>query len=292
MIGIFVCTYRRSVVRDCLLSLIQSIQQTSCRDVEIHVVDNDTAGSGKAVFDTLMQESDIPLFYHLESSPGIASARNRCLDLAAEACDWLLFVDDDETVDEQWFAGYLSVFENSEADAYVGWVKTVYPEYVGHDIRESGLHDRSAHEHLKPIRFGACNNCALSIDFINQHTLRFDDQYNAMMGEDSDLFERINRKGGRILWNAQSTVYEILVPERATRAWAYKRYGRVGKTYALRKKRYLSRMGILKELVQSTVNMAAAFGLAWLCYLKPSKHVKFYAYFLRNRAKVRAFLDV
>ena len=291
MIGIFVCTYKRPVVRDCLLSLIESIEQTSCQDVEIHVIDNDASGSGKQAFDSVVSESDFPLFYHLEGSPGIASARNRCLELAANRCQWLLFVDDDETVAPEWFGGYLSVFENSDAVAYVGLVETVYPEYVKDEVRYSGLHDRSQKPHLQMISSGACNNCALSIDFIEKHQLRFDDRYNSMMGEDSDLFERIHRLGGVILWNAHSIVYEILVPERATRDWAYQRYQWVGETYALRKKRYMSRMGIFKELVQSVLNSAVAFGLSWLCFPWPAKHVKFYAYFIRNRAKVRAFLN-
>ena len=290
MIGIFVCTYQRPAIRDCLLSLIDSVKQTACQTVEIHVVDNDPSGSGKAAFDTVASGSELALFYHLESAPGIASARNRCLELAASRCQWLLFVDDDETVAPVWFAEYLALFERHPADAYVGAVETVYPDYV--DVRDSGLHDRGQRPHLQPIAIGACNNCALSVDFINQHRLRFDERYNTMMGEDSDLFERIHRLGGLTLWNARSVVYEILVPERATRQWAYQRYQRVGETYALRQQRYGSRLGVMKELVLSTVNMVVALGLAGICFPWPAKHVKYYAYFTRNRAKVRTFINV
>lgn len=294
MIGIFICTYMRPVLEDCLRSVIASIHQSAGTalegTVEIHVIDNDQLGSGRAAFDVVANDSDAPMFYHQESTPGISSARNRCLEIACGRVDWLLFIDDDETVEQEWFGGYQQILSSPQADAYVGLVETVYPDYVQADVRDSGLHDRSRRLHLSPITFGACNNCALSMAFIEQHRLRFDDRYNQMMGEDSDLFERIHRLGGRILWNDRSTVHEILVPERATREWVFKRYTWVGETYALRKQRYLSPMGRKKELVQSSLNMAVAWTLSALCLLIPAQHVKFRAFFLRNRAKVRTFL--
>jgi len=292
MIGIFICTFKRPVIRDCLLSVMDSIIQSGVDNVEIHVVDNDKNGSGKAAIDAVLPKSPVPLYYHQEEAPGIANARNHCLEIASNRVDWLLFVDDDETVKPDWFEGYLSAMEERQADAYVGLVETVYPDYVEEAVRHSGLHDRTQQAHLSTSKNGACNNCAFSMAFIEQHELRFDDRYNSMMGEDSDLFERIQRLGGTILWNARSVVCEILVPERATREWAFQRYDWVGQTYALRKKRYLSRVGMIKELLQSTLNMGVALLLAVICLPVPAKHVRFYAYFIRNRAKVRAFLNI
>ena len=291
MIGIFVCTYQRPSIRDCLLSLIASVRQAGNPDVELHVVDNDANGSGQSLVNAVSAEMDFPVHYQVESRPGIASARNRCLDIARERVEWLLFVDDDETVKPDWLAGYLSAMEEKSAAAYVGLVETLYPDYVEAAIQGSGLHDRQQRPHLSLVKNGACNNCAFSMAFLQQHHLSFDGRYNQMMGEDSDLFEQIHQLGGSIVWNAQSVVSEILVPERATRAWVFQRYEHVGQTYALRKKRYLSKSGVFKELIQSLLNAGIAWSLAWICRFLPAKHVRFYAYFLRNRAKVRAFLS-
>lgn len=291
MIGIFVCTYQRPSIRECLLSLIESIRQAGAADVELHVVDNDANGSGRVWVEAVAAETGFPVGYHMEPRPGIASARNRCLDIARERVEWLLFVDDDETVRPDWLAGYLSALADKPAAAYVGLVETLYPDYVEAAVRDSGLHDRQQRPHLSPVKNGACNNCAFSMEFLNQHQLSFDGRYNHMMGEDSDLFEQIHQLDGGIVWNARSVVSEILVPERASREWVFQRYERVGQTYALRKKRYLSKGGVFKELIQSLLNAGVAWSLAWCSLFLPAKHVRFYAYFLRNRAKVRAFLS-
>ena len=62
------------------------------------VVDNDPEGSAA---DTVRAFAELDITYAVETSPGIAEARNRFLALSGDA-EFIVFVDDDEFVAENW----------------------------------------------------------------------------------------------------------------------------------------------------------------------------------------------
>ena len=64
-----------------------------------------------------------------EPELGIPFARNRALDSAtARKCRWLIFVDDDETVDSQWLSNLLLGAETHNYDLAAGPVVPTRPE--------------------------------------------------------------------------------------------------------------------------------------------------------------------
>src|SRR4051794_3771547 len=97
-----IATYRRPGE---LARLLTSLKGTGELDALVHVlvVDNDAAGSARSV----VVQSPTTATYVVEPQPGIAAARNRALD-EAEGYDAIIFVDDDEWVDESWLAELLA----------------------------------------------------------------------------------------------------------------------------------------------------------------------------------------
>lgn len=93
-VTIGVPTYRRPELLEALLRTLPS-RIAECADlgiaVDVLVVDNDPAGSGRDV----AAGADLPVRYVVEPAPGIAAARNRILDECVDR-DLVAFIDDDE----------------------------------------------------------------------------------------------------------------------------------------------------------------------------------------------------
>lgn len=67
------------------------------------VVDNDAEGrAGVAVGEALAAGYPWPLHHVVAPERGISHARNRALEAALPGCDYLAFIDDDETAPRDW----------------------------------------------------------------------------------------------------------------------------------------------------------------------------------------------
>ena len=106
-LGVTVATYRRPKGLDRLLSSIAEAEVPKGAELLVVVVDNDPEGSSRDIVD--QYASLLETHYEIEPERGIPFVRNRgvraALDLGATH---ILFVDDDERVDEQWLVGIAS----------------------------------------------------------------------------------------------------------------------------------------------------------------------------------------
>jgi glycosyltransferase involved in cell wall biosynthesis len=99
-VDICAATYRRPAM---LRELLDSLTKQSLSDditYRIIIADNDSDGSAKAIIGEYEKSCPVPLIYGWEPRRGISYARNCCLALAQS--EWVAFVDDDETVAEDW----------------------------------------------------------------------------------------------------------------------------------------------------------------------------------------------
>ena len=95
-IQVCLLTYKRpELLRQTLLSLCDQAIPNPMVRMHLLIVDNDAAGSGKAIFNATLAGSSIPARYVREPSRGIGNARNRALSESAEM-DYIAFLDDDE----------------------------------------------------------------------------------------------------------------------------------------------------------------------------------------------------
>lgn len=233
IVTIAICTYKRSYLIETINSVIKSVNKTS-ELVTINIIDNDENMSAFDMFNSIPKAENYKIQYFSEKSKGVVNARNRAI--TSVQTKWLIFIDDDELVDENWFMNYLDVINNKAISfgAAIGPVFTTYPDFVPIDIKNSRIHDRKHYNHLERIFHGATNNCLIDMSYVKKNDLKFDQQFNETGGEDSDFFERLSQVAP-IIWNNKSIVYEMLTKGRASHEWALNRLYNNGKTYGKRK---------------------------------------------------------
>ncbi len=160
----------------------------------------------------------------------VATARNACLDAARG--DWLIFVDDDETVEVDWLEGHLSAARDFDADAVFGPVHPRYPEgtpawFVAADPL---FQDWRWQEDGRRVPHGRTGNTLVRRAAVGD--LRFDRSFGRSGGEDHDFFLRFAAAGGRMVVTDRARVHETVPAQRATPAYVLDRATRTGQLYA------------------------------------------------------------
>ncbi|TDT18499.1 GT2 family glycosyltransferase [Ilumatobacter fluminis] len=216
-----VATYRRPDGLDALLSSIE--QATAGVPVRVVVVDNDPVGSAKFVAD----RHAIVARYEIEATPGIAAARNRCLELVEVHEDAIVFVDDDERVSTEWLAALLQAARDYGADIVGGPVVSELPDGVGPWAR---LHQRRIEPDGSRSGLPATNNALVRTSLLRKAGApKFDPSFSVSGGSDTDFFWRLKEDhGAHIVWSDTALVYEDVPPERTTLRWLCRRSYRNG----------------------------------------------------------------
>lgn len=138
---VMVCTYDRP---DGLAAFLDTyLADPTTLRATLLVVDNNP--DGRAAATVTAASSRAPgrsIVYAHEPRPGIAAARNRCLDHVTAKVDAFVFVDDDELVPPGWLGALLGAAHDHDADIVNGNVETVLPPDAPGWVRRSGLFER------------------------------------------------------------------------------------------------------------------------------------------------------
>lgn len=257
-IAVAVATHRRP---EGLLALLASLADStdSTPAFDLIVVDNDPAGSGLAALDGTERSYPFTITTVVEPRPGIAAARNRALDLAAEH-EWICFVDDDETVEPTWLERLVAAQQTTEADAVTGPVEFRWAVRPPRWVELGGFAIRPDHQDLEQCRLAATNNAMFSVTALRSRGIRFDDALGLTGGSDMLLSRSLSDAGGRIVWAEQARVHEVMPPERCTARWSIRRAIRSGNTSALVELTLVRERGQLRRAARRSVLVAG--GLA------------------------------
>ena len=206
------------------------------------VLDNDPERSAFAVIRDLGPTFPFPLEYENVIQAGLATIRNRALDVARGACDVLAMIDDDECPEPQWLGELLAVHSRTSATAVVGPVPSTIP--VGaprwlHDFRKREL---PVFADGATLSDGWSGNCLLDMKAVTALGVRFDREFNFAGGEDQLFFREIVARGGRIAYAARAVAWEDLPAERQSLRFVFKRSFRRGNTLALCDRRLMGRL--------------------------------------------------
>lgn len=221
-------TYQRTdqiaeACRAVLAELSQAAQaQPELGELRLLVVDNDPTGSARAEVE---QVADERVTYVVESTPGIAAARNRALDETVNTRA-IVFIDDDERPAPGWLSALVGCWQRSGADGVAGPVRSILPESTDPWVRLSGWYDREHRAKLASgttIATAATNNLLLDRRSVEQSGVRFDTAFGLSGGSDNKFTLDFSKSGARMVWCAEAVVLEQVPEQRASRSYVSRR---------------------------------------------------------------------
>ena len=218
---ISVATYMRP---DGLKRLLDSLIAGG-KVADVVVVDNDPDGSAR----TIAEEHSAVTFYAIQPEAGIAQARNAGLEYFSAGYDGIIFVDDDEWVEPEWFFTLTSYLESNDADVVQGPVITCLPQDCPAWIRRGGFFQRERVPSGTPLLSAATNNTALAREaWVRAGEPRFDPSFSETGGSDWDFFWGLRRSGARIAYCNDAVVSEDVPASRLNAKWLVRRSMRSG----------------------------------------------------------------
>src|SRR5208337_4435068 len=113
-----ICTYKRPNMLRLLLDACAKLEAVPGLQLGVLIVDNDPAGSARAVAEAARTMFSMQIHYVVEAKRGIANARNCVLEEALlRNAAFLAFIDDDEVMRPDWLSKLYRTMEETNADA-------------------------------------------------------------------------------------------------------------------------------------------------------------------------------
>ncbi len=224
-------THDRPVaLRRCLESLqAQTVERSS---FEVVVVDDGSFGDVAGLLDTVASQGPVVMRCERQPPSGLNTARN--LGVSVAVGDVIAFLDDDTLVAPGWAAALLSAFGSNPCDAVGGRVELALdgpaPEWLGarrYYLAEYDLGPESRWiEGDDPVPVGA--NCAIRrgvLDRVGGFHPGLDRIGTSLISNgDTELFRRLQARGGKLRYEPRASVTHCVASERLTVAYFLKRH--------------------------------------------------------------------
>ncbi|GAA2107730.1 hypothetical protein GCM10009841_27870 [Microlunatus panaciterrae] len=227
---IAVLTYKRPADLAELLPLLIKQMDGVDEQVSVMVIDNDPAASARetvAGFAAVLDDASLVTYVH-EPTPGIAYARNRALDEAADA-HLLIFLDDDERPTETWLQSMIETYRRTGCAGAAGPVLPDYETEPDPWIVAGGFFVRKQFPDGAERPAAGSGNLLLDVRQLNElGPLRFDPEFGLTGGSDTVFTYHITRSGRKIIWSEGAAVVDKVPSKRSTRAWVLQRAFRNG----------------------------------------------------------------
>ena len=201
-----VCTRNRPHLLDRLLRSMAAQKLPADADVRVLIVDNnDVLQTDRDTVDRLLP---FPVTLIHAPQPSVSLARNAILDHAEEiAADWILGVDDDGWVEEDWLTEFIQSCRANPDKILIGnWAHVFAPD-AGPLVVHSGLRE------LRPANAApipsTCNFALPRRIFDRKKGLgmRFDPAFGESGGEDVEFMRRAERAHGITIGAANQAVF-------------------------------------------------------------------------------------
>jgi glycosyltransferase involved in cell wall biosynthesis len=225
-----ILTFRRPEMLSRLLPRVldQLDRLPSGTEGAILVIDNDPAASAREATAAFGE----PVRYVHEPSPGIAAARQRCL-LEAMGYDLLQFIDDDEEPVADWLTSMVTAWRTFARPAAVaGRVLPRYAVPPSEWIIAGGFFVRGRHPSGTELDAAPAGNLLLDVHQVQELGAAFDPGLGLHGGEDTLFTRDLVAHGGRIVFNDDAAISDLVPAERLTREWVLRRAWFHGSTAA------------------------------------------------------------
>ena len=201
--------------------------------ITVIVVDNDAAEPMRGLIETLRPGFPWQLVYASEPVQGVASARNRYLDLVPADADYIASIDDDEVPVPGWLDELLAVARAHGAPIVQGPVRPAFVSAPPAWLQRGRFLELGPYEDGSALHFGYAGNCLIETAAVRRLGLRFDERFNRTGGEDQHFFGMALKAGLPIVTAAGAIVDETVPPGRATLGYLLRRRFRMGNTLAM-----------------------------------------------------------
>jgi succinoglycan biosynthesis protein ExoM len=221
-ITVCICTYKRPRLLQRLLLELGRQATDGQFTYSIVVADNDSDRSAEPVVSAARAALPVEIQYCVEPRRNIALARNKALEHATG--ELIACLDDDEFPTTHWLLTLFTALHGHQADGVLGPVKPFYEKTPPSWIIRGKIHERPAHKtgtrlHWRQARTG---NVLFRKRILKDVQEPFRAQFG-IGGEDQDFFERMMEAGHSFIWCDEAVAYEVVPPERWTRAYVLKR---------------------------------------------------------------------
>jgi glycosyltransferase involved in cell wall biosynthesis len=224
-----ITTYLRPDGLRSALDAVARLRVPARWELDVVVVDNDAAGSGKPVVDEARGRG-LDVRYLVEPARGISQVRNRAIAEATGSA-WLLFLDDDEAPAADWLERLDAVQQATDADVTIGPSVPTFEVDPPAWIRDGGFFERERFATGDEIPFWHARTSGVLVRtaaFAHLGPRPFDEALALSGGEDRSFFERIHAAGGRFAWADDALVVETVPASRARLGWLLRRAYRTG----------------------------------------------------------------
>lgn len=204
---------RNQLLRACLESLHAATAARPEYQVAFMVIDNNATPLAHQV----LGDFDGRTQCCWEPRPGIPFARNRALQCAREwGADFIAFIDDDETVDPDWFSQIMPCIDRPGVDVVSGRV-----------LQEIAGHERPKDKGCALQRDRAETDNVIFKAWLAER-LQFDESLAQCGGSDTLFFRQAHALGAIIHLCNAAVARESMPAERDTLAWHMRRHFRYG----------------------------------------------------------------
>ena len=200
------------MLQRCLRSLGKQLAPPDLQ-LSIIVIDNDPAGSARAVVMDCAKAASFSVRYVHEPRRGIAIARNAALDAAIGAgADWIAFIDDDEWAEPDWISELMAP-EYLDTPVLQGTRVFEYPQPRPFWVLPDNGPWRG--KEGKICKTASTANVRFSVGLALEG-LRFDERIGSGGGEDQQFFAEAYRRGWVIRKTGKAVTTETMHPARLT----------------------------------------------------------------------------
>ena len=252
-IAICIITYKRlSKLKLCINSIAN---QTTSFDYDIIIVDNDSESKIETSIYEIAQEKKLSIKYHIEHTKGIASARNKCVEIVRSKYKYLVFIDDDEEALDNWLDSLVNSIKKFQSDIVAGPVISEFEDQSFSFINKRSFFNRKRPPTGTLLKNCRTGNLIANTKIFNKYPIPFEEKFKTMGGSDSHFFKTIHKDGFITKWDNQAIVKEIVSKERTKLLWIIKRMLRVGASNAYSD--YLNNLykKILRKCISSVLTL-------------------------------------
>lgn len=273
-IQIAICTCRRPrMLRDCLKSIFK-MRLPEQYLVSVVIIDNDNTPSAKTTVNEAIAIAPIDIHYVSEPNRGIPIARNRAIGYALEhGINFLVFIDDDEQVTQNWLINLVNYAEKKGGDAVIhGQVISKLPPRTPNYLMP--FFSKRLLPTDTPMGTCATDNVLIPLRLIARHNLRFNETHPLSGGTDTLFFSAAHKCGIKIYSCTEAIVHETIPPSRASLRWLSQRKYRIGLGRATRlfDKKTNRSLIILRSSIR--IILKSISSLLYLIFGKRKKSIK------------------